>query len=295
VIIQWDDGTANSVFDVDATADLAVGDGFTSGDSAVLTVSAVNQLTGEVSFDVASHQYTTGGIFEIIVTIQDDDTGFDTDGTQAWVTGLRINDGVLQVIGTSVDDHVTINQQGDGTLKVHADFLLTGNFETFNGADVDKILAYLCEGDDHFTIAGNVDIPAIVHGGGDNDHLNGGGGPAVLLGEDGDDTLIGGQSRNILIGGLGSDRLVGARGDDVLIGGSTNADDDDDALMAVLAAWTSNDSYQDRVDAIDALLTVDDDEEEDQLTGSSDRDLFYDGVGDILTDVKTKKDVETVL
>ena len=34
---------------------------------------------------------------------------------------------------------------------------------------------------------------------------------------------------------------------------------------------------------------------EDRLTGGSGRDLFYDGLGDILTDVKTLKDAETVL
>jgi Ca2+-binding RTX toxin-like protein len=213
--------------------------------------------------------------------------------TQAWVSGVRLTaDGILQVVGTSGDDHVTINQQGNGILKVHADFLQSGNFEKFDLADVDKIIAYLCEGDDHFTIAGNVDIPAIVHGDGGDDHLNGGGGPTVLLGDDGDDMLVGGSGRDILIGGLGADRLVGGKSDDVLIGGTTNADDDDDALMAVLAAWTSNDSYDDRVQAIGALLTVVDDEEEDKLTGSSGLDLFYAGLGDILTDLKN---AETVL
>ena len=77
--------------------------------------------------------------------------------------------------------------------------------------------------------------------------------------------------------------------------GAQPSDDDDDALMTALAAWNSGDSYEDRVAAIDALLDVQDDEEEDKLTGSSGRDLFYDGLGDILTDVKTKKNAETVL
>jgi len=58
--------------------------------------------------------------------------------------------------------------------------------------------------------------------------------------------------------------------------------------MALLAAWTSADDYDDRVSDIDLLLSVQDDEEEDILTGSSGRDLFYDGLGDILTDIKTK-------
>ena len=42
-------------------------------------------------------------------------------------------------------------------------------------------------------------------------------------------------------------------------------------------------------------IVGDDDEDEDKLTGSSGRDLFYDGVGDKLNDVKTKKNAEIVL
>ena len=44
--------------------------------------------------------------------------------------------------------------------------------------------------------------------------------------------------------------------------------------------------------AIEALLTVEDDEAEDLLTDSSGRDLFFDGLGDTLTDVEN---TETVL
>ncbi len=66
--------------------------------------------------------------------------------------------------------------------------------------------------------------------------------------------------------------------------------------MAILAAWNNpNDSYDVRVAAIDALLTVVDDDEEDVLTGSAGRDLFFDGLGEVLTDVKTKNNPETVL
>jgi len=310
VTVDWDDTSVDSVFDLDAinavdnangtvTADLIVGDVFPSisGDSAVLTVTAVDASTGNVSFSIAAHQFATGGLFDVRFTVEDDDTGIASTGTQAWVGGVRVDPakGELQVIGTSSNDHVTINQQGNGKLKVHADFLRTGNFVTFDSEDIEQIIAYLCEGDDHLTIAGNVDIPAIIHGGNGDDHINAGGGPSVLVGNAGADYLNGGNGRDILIGGIGQDRLVGGGDDDVLIGGSTNADDDDDLLMAALAAWTSSDDYDDRVDALDALLTVQDDEEEDLLTGSSGRDLFYDGLLDILTDVKTKKDPELVL
>ena len=117
----------------------------------------------------------------------------------------------------------------------------------------------------------------------------------MLLGEGGSDTLNGGGNRDILIGGTGMDRLVAGGDDDVLIGGWTNADDDDAALMDLLATWVADAPYVDRVVAVDLLLTVSDDEEEDVLTGASGVDLFYDGLNDVLNDVKTKKDVETVL
>ncbi len=99
----------------------------------------------------------------------------------------------------------------------------------------------------------------------------------------------------MIIGGLGEDRLKGGNHDDVLIGGATNIDEDDDAIRALLATWNSSESYDNRVAAIDSLLTVSDDSEEDELKGHSGRDLFYQGVGDFLQDVKAKKDAEQVL
>lgn len=242
-----------------------------------------------------AHAYAEGGIYQIKVTLTDDDTGQDEITTTAVVTGVGLVGDVLYVIGTADDDHVTINKAGQGLLKAHADFLASGNIRTVSAAEVNQIIAYLCEGDDHMTIAGNIDIPAIVHAGADDDHINAGGGPSVLLGGTGNDALIGGSARDILIGGLGTDRMVGGRDEDVLIGGSTLQDHDDEALMAALAAWSSGEDYSDRVNAISSLLAVDDDDEADKSTGSSGRDLFFAGLGDDLTDVDVKQQLETVL
>jgi Ca2+-binding RTX toxin-like protein len=273
VRIDWDDGhISDSSVSVD---DFVAFDG-SGGGSGLFT---------------AAHAYDTGGFFTVTVTVTDDDTGTVTTSTLAWVTGMRLTpDGVLQIVGSSEGDHVTINKQGNGFLKVHADFLDTGNFQTFRTADVNKIIAYLCQGDDHLTIAGNVAIPAIIHGDAGNDHLKGGDGPAVLLGGCGDDKLVSGSGSHLLIGGLGSDALVGGSGRDVLIGG--RVEEDDDLLTAALAAWNSNDDYADRVDAIEALLTVVDDEEVDKLNGGAGLDLFFSGLGDDWTDRKAD---ETVL
>lgn len=161
-----------------------------------------------------------------------------------------------------------------------------------DAANVDQIIAYLCDGDDHMTIANSILTPAIIHGGADNDHLVAGGGPTVLLGNSGDDMLVGGKGSNVLIGGTGRDRLTGGNSDDVLIGGSTNIDADDDALLAVAIAWKNvNVSYEIRKAAIAAMFVETDDGVQDKLTGSAGRDLFYDGLGDVLTDRKPTEDV----
>ncbi len=64
--------------------------------------------------------------------------------------------------------------------------------------------------------------------------------------------------------------------------------------MALMAAWANDDDYYDRVPAMDALLDEEDDEEEDAMSGNFGRDLFFRGLGDKLTDVKLKKNPETV-
>ena len=253
----------------------------------------VNQgvMSGTVT---GRHEYTSGGIYTITVTLTDDDTGTATADTTAVVTGVGLNDGVLYLIGTSGNDGVSINGFKKEFLKVHATFI-PDDFRTFHTADVGKIVAYLCEGDDEFEISRHVATPVIIHAGAGDDFVGAGAGPAVLLGDQGNDTLIGNAHRSILIGGLGRDRLIGGKDEDVLIGGTTAQDQDDNALMAALAAWNSSDVYSDRVAAIDALVAVHDDQENDKLTGSSGRDLWFAGLTDDLTDISWINPLETVL
>jgi Ca2+-binding RTX toxin-like protein len=98
----------------------------------------------------------------------------------------------------------------------------------------------------------------IIRGGGGNDILIGGGGNDILIGGGGNDILIGGQGaaslsaagsgRSILIGGNSTvpETLTGSSQDDIFIGGYTNYDSyslaHDEALLAILAEWTSGDS-----------------------------------------------------
>jgi Ca2+-binding RTX toxin-like protein len=139
-------------------------------------------------------------------------------------------------------------------------------------------------------------LPVFVDGGAGNDALTGGGGSAVLLGGEGEDFLYGGKGPSLLIGGLGSDWLIGGREDDALIGGRTNIDDTPAALAAAIADWAGPANYDARAAALDTALDTIDDNETDRLKGSSGRDLFFDGLGDDLTDVQTNgSNVEEVL
>jgi hypothetical protein len=50
-----------------------------------------------------------------------------------------------------------------------------------------------------------------------------------------------------MIGGSGAAQLVGNSGDDILIAGTTAYDNNEAALVAIMAEWTSARSYADRV------------------------------------------------
>jgi Ca2+-binding RTX toxin-like protein len=274
--------TANATFTDVGTLDIHTatvdwGDGVT-------TTANVTESGGSGSLE-GSHPYANGGIYTVTVTVTDDDTGTVSMTTTVYVTGSGINNGVLQVVGTTSDDRVTINQQGDGTLKVIASFLPSNR--TYPLSAVSKIVVLLGDGNDSATLAGKVTTPAIIDGGDGNDDLKGGQGPTVLLGGLGDDTLTGGPGVNILIGGEGSDRIVGGPGDDILIAGSTKYDANLEALFAVLEEWNGY-----RTATLLTAETVYDDNGADTLTGSSGTDwFFYNPATDVVNDRKSDERV----
>ncbi len=187
-------------------------------------------------------------------------------------TGIGVTGRTLRIIGTDGSDQVSVTQQGNGFLKVHASFLTAGNFTRFRAADVDQIFARLGDGDDHMSVAGNINVPAIILGGRGNDHIKAGRGPSIL------------------IGGEGKDRLVGGTAGDVLIGGMVEDDTNAPALLDALFAWNSDEPDESRKDAVIGLLHVLDDGDRDRLNGGPGRDLFYNGVRDVMTDAGKKKD-----
>ena len=106
----------------------------------------------------------------------------------------------------------------------------------------------------NLTASGTVN--AFLFGGsGNNSTLSAtGSGNDVLIGGPGKDTLTDtGTGSNILIGGAGVDTITG-NGNDILMSGTTNYDSnitiDIDALDAILAEWSSRDSYSVRINKI---------------------------------------------
>jgi Ca2+-binding RTX toxin-like protein len=210
------------------------------GDGTV-TAALVNETSRAFS---GTHVYSTGGIFEIVVKLSDDDQGTAEQNTAALITGARVKGGELQVVGTKGDDDLNINEsarnffrshrfglrrdrggvdQRETMLLVHADFLSDHrNFATFNASNVESIRILLGDGNDQAHIAGNIALPVFIDGGGGNDHLIAGRGPATIVGDDGNDKLIGGKGDDLLKGGAGNDLLIGGPGNDQLYGGDGN-------------------------------------------------------------------------
>ena len=242
-----------------------------------------------------THVYVDGGVYSLIVTLTDSASGTATATAATVITGAgRRPDGTLEIIGSNGADGVLVYRSGT-QLAVSATFLSV-SVKKFPLSNIQRIIADLCEGNDVMAITNQVTVPAIVRGGEGNDILTSGGGVAALLGGDGTDVLYAGAGRSLLIGGRDRDFLWGGPGDDVLLGGTSNLDDNNEALLEVLGSWNSPASYANRVAAVDLLLGDVDDLEGDQLTGGSGRDLFFDGLSDVLTDRKSSgSNVETVL
>jgi len=228
-----------------------------------------------------SHPYAEGGIYTITVTVTDQDGDSDSDTTRAIVSGAGVHGGILQIMGTKADDHVTINPDDHGNLMVHATFFPT-NHRVYPPETISGILIVLCQGNDKATIAGSITLPATVFGSDGDDRLNGGGGRNILVGGNGDDMLIGGQDNDLLIGGNGADRIVGNDGDDILVSGPTAYDTDAAKLAEVL---------QGTLTLIGAAF---DDDSCDVLTGSAgnDRFLFNAAGGSVLDRITDLKKTE---
>ncbi len=300
------DASANKVVTISGTfSDIDTSDTHIAsvnwGDGTTSNV-AVNQLANTLA---GSHTYQNGGIYAVTVTVTDGQGGTASATTTAVVQGVGVVNGTLYIIGTPGRDHVNLKfNEKKNELKVDVKLNQTGGSDcgSDGGSDgggdrirrtlaisaVDRIVAFLCEGDDHFNGGsdggsdcgsdGGPDaaISLLVFGGGGNDHIKGGRGNDVLIGGAGKDDLDGGSGADILIGGSGKDKLKGGRGNDLIIGGSTANEENFAALDQALAAWSSDDLTM----ALNFIGAITDDNEKDDLFGEQGNDFLHHGNGD---------------
>jgi uncharacterized repeat protein (TIGR01451 family) len=207
--------------------------------------------------------------------------------------GLEGGSGVDRLFGGSGNDTLCGGEGNDFVYgQAGNDFAGgdAGNDKVFGEAGNDFLLGN--DGND-FVFGGTGNDRMFGQAG--NDQVFGEAGNDIGVGGDGNDKLFGGSGRDVLIGGDGLDTLFGEGQDDILVAGSTVHDEDDEALQAILAEWTSSNSYTTRVNNIrsgggqNGVFTLDDttvidDGLKDTLWGNSGLDWFLFGDGDKLKD-----------
>jgi glutamine cyclotransferase len=186
------------------------------GDGTIQTVSA-SSLNGTGSA-TTNHVYSVGGVYEIKVTLKDDDSSSVVATTRAFVTGASLRNGVLQIVGSTNADNVSLSTPSSN-VRVTAAFLKGGS-RNFAKSQVRSIQAFLGNGNDNFSTTGSFTIPLMVDGGEGNDNLAAAKGPSIL------------------IGGTGADILIGGTAEDILIAGTTAFDGNAIAWQGILTEWT---------------------------------------------------------
>lgn len=212
---------------------------------------------------LASHAFAQGGVYTITVTVDDQHGGRIVAEKSVFVTGRRLIDGVLQIVGADCDDQIRLEQVGssnngflqvefhsshcsaddhyeeqdcdDGQEDDHEGDHEEDESEEHDGGrekrtaryrlrDVTRVEIYGGDGDDLVDLS-DVLVPARIEGADGDDELRGGAGDDLIFGGAGDDRAYGGTGNDGLFGGAGDDRLEGDAGDDRLMG-----DDGDDHL-----------------------------------------------------------------
>ncbi|MDD3993238.1 MAG: FG-GAP-like repeat-containing protein [Desulfobacteraceae bacterium] len=181
----------------------------------------IDEENGTGTF-TASHTYLNAGIYDVSVTLSDDDGGSAVQTGTAMIAGTRVHDGVLEIVGTAGADNVTVRRSGadDEWIEVRAGFLSEDNHTRAYAADsIERIVVMAGDGNDSVKIDHEIVNPVTMDGGDGDDHLFAGGGPAVLIGGPGDDRIFGSPASDTIHGGDGNDTLFGNGGDDIINGG----------------------------------------------------------------------------
>jgi Ca2+-binding RTX toxin-like protein len=215
-------------------ATIAWGDGQTTS----LTEADIDQAGDAFQ---ASHDYGYGGAFQVTVTLYDNHGAGATQTTWAYIVGVGLHDGVLEILGTGNRDTAQIHQHDD-TIVVHTLLAAPGSndgsdeepdddydseevhynhqrFE-FNAADVESILIHAGGGNDRIYIGRLVNTPAVIDGGAGDDWIHGGAGNDTITDLIGDNRVRAGQGNDVITLGDGDNRVWTDGGDDSITAGN---------------------------------------------------------------------------
>jgi hypothetical protein len=187
-------------------------------------------------------------------------------------------DGVVRFAGIQ---NLTGGASGD-TFQVQTGGSLDGQVDGGGGTNALDYSAY--RGDV------TVDLPlgfatALAGGVRNIQNVTGSLGNDILVGDANVNALRGGTGRNLIVGGAGADQLFGGGGDNILIGGTTSYGQNLTGLQAIMAEWTSADSYATRVRKIGSGVVGSDGKTYALVGGKGpNRTVFDDGgAPDVLT------------
>ena len=122
--------------------------------------------------------------------------------------------GDIEIIGTSGDDVVTVDDASGDRIRVRAN----GQNFFLELQDFAEVFFEGRAGDDSFT--NRTSLISIADGGPGNDRLVSRSGSSLFFGGNGADRLVGGPMEDFLIGGAGDDDIFGGAGPDKLNGGT---------------------------------------------------------------------------
>lgn len=109
------------------------------------------------------HSYKQGGIYTVTLKVSDDASpaGVVTATSQVFITGVGLQNGVVQVVGTNSDDRVSVTNDNRGGIKVKTSFARDA---VFSSTSFREIRATLGNGRDRFEADAGVTQPMYVNG-----------------------------------------------------------------------------------------------------------------------------------
>ena len=191
---------------------------------------------------------------------------------QLSLNGQTFEPGDLYVELTDEDDRAIFSgaHGSSDVIRLEINDVFYGPFE-----DIEQMVVYARDGDDHIGVAANLCIPAEIHGGDGSDYIASGPKDDIVIGDAGNDRLLGGGGNDTMFGGAGDDRMDGREGSDLLFGDGGSYDDGNGGMIDVVVATT--DEGNDMVVGGSGNDTIDGGGGDDDLAGGAGDDIVKGG------------------